>query len=338
LNPDGLGGEKGGYLVFAGAGVPRRSALDLDDDATRLFALGRHCVAAVVRAAHPARVHLPRYTCHSVKKTLAESGADIRFYPLGDDLLPRIDALRPGDLVIVNNYFGLIADRPSLRGWLRDRPDVVRLIDNTHSIGCANQFEAEMSFVSPRKFLPLTDGGILFDPLRVVGDDAMPADVDTSWQRVGWLFRAIDEGGRNPSYAEYLAFRRSLQSLPYARMSRVTRHLLGLCDLGAVLGQRCANYHRLLQRLPVHPMFADFEPTAQHSPIGFAVRVADARAAQQRLGGERIYAVRYWPELAEDPALNGVERELLDHTLIVPIGDTLTDEQVARVEAECGSR
>jgi hypothetical protein len=338
LNPDGLGGEKGGYPVFAGAGVPRRSALDLDDDAIRLFALGRHCVAAVIRAARPARVHLPRYTCHSIKRTLAECGADVRCYSLGDDLLPRIDALRSGDLVIVNNYFGLIAQRASLRGWLRDRPDVVRLVDNTHSIGCANQFDGEMSFVSPRKFLPLTDGGILFDPSRAVGDDAMPADVDASWQRIGWLFRAIDEGGRNPSYAEYLAFRQSLQTLPYARMSRVTQHLLGIHDLRAVLEQRCTNYRRLLQRLPAHPLFADFEPTAQHSPIGFAVRVDDARAAQQRLGRERIYAVRYWPELGEDPALNGVERELLDHTLILPIGDTLSDLQVARVEAECGFR
>jgi hypothetical protein len=338
LNSDWLGGEKGGYLVYAGAGVPLRNALDLDDDSVGLFALGRHCVQAVVRAARPARVHLPHYTCHSVKKTLTECGADVRFYSLSDDLLPRIDALKSGDLVIVNNYFGLMADRASLRCWLRDRTDVIRLVDNTHSIGCANQFEGETSFVSPRKFLPLTDGGILFDPSHLVGDDSMPADVDNSWQRAGWLFRAIDEGGRNASYAEYLAFRQSLQNLPYARMSRVTRHLLGIHDLRAVLEQRCANYKRLQQRLAAHPLFADFEPTAQHSPIGFAVRVADARAAQQRLGRERIYAVRYWPELSEDTALNGVERELLDHVLILPIGDTLTDQQVARIEAECGCR
>jgi hypothetical protein len=337
LNPDGLGGEKGGYLVFAGPGVPRRGELDLDDDAIKLFALGRHCVTAVVRAVRPARVHVPRYTCHSVKRTLAECGADVRFYSLGDDLLPRIDALRSGDLVIVNNYFGLLADRVSLRGWLHDRPDVVRVVDNTHSIGRANQFDGEMSFVSPRKFLPLTDGGILFDPSGVVGDGAMPGDVDASWQRVGWLFRAIDEGGRSPSYAEYLAFRQNLQTLPYSRMSRATRQLLGLYDLGAVLEHRCANYRGLLRRLPTHPLFTDFEPTAQHSPIGFAARVADARAAQQRLGRERIYAVRYWPELGDDLELNGVERELLNHTLIVPIGDTLSDRQVARVEAECSS-
>lgn len=334
----GLGGEKGGYLVFAGIGVPRRSALQLDDEAIRLFALGRHCVAAVVRAVRPARVHLPRYTCHSVKKTLADAGADVRFYSLDDDLLPRIDALRSSDLVIVNNYFGLIADRAALRRWLCDRNDVVKLVDNTHSIGGANQFDGVMSFVSPRKFLPLTDGGILFDPSRVISEDAMPADFDTSWQRMGWLFRAIDEGGRNPSYAEYLAFRQSLQTLPYARMSRVTRHLLGVYDLAAVLEQRRANYRTLQGRLPAHPLFTDFVPAAQHSPIGFAVRVADACAAQQRLGREGVYAVRYWPELDEDTALNGVERELLDHTLIVPIGDTLSDPQVARVEAECRAR
>lgn len=338
MNTGGLGGESGGYLVFDGAGVPRRSALDLDDTATRLFALGRHCIAAVVRARRLARVHLPRYTCHSVKKALADGGADVRFYSLGDDLLPRIDALRAGDLVIVNNYFGLMADRISPHSWFHDHSGISVLFDNTHSIGCANQFPGEMSFVSPRKFLPLTDGGILFDPSRVVGDDAMPAEFDASWQRVGWLFRAIDEGGRNLSYAEYLAFRQNLQTLPYTRMSKVTRHLLSIYDLGAVLEQRYVNYQRLLQRLPAHPLFAEFEPTRQHSPIGFAVRVADARAAQQRLGRERIYAVRYWPELDGDSALNSVERELLAHALIVPIGDTLSDVQVARVEAECNSR
>jgi len=326
----------GGYITFDSAGLERPGPFDPADEGgpPKLFALGRHCLEAVCRAARPGRLFLPTFTCESVKKVAARLGMDVRYYSISESFVPQVDALRQGDLLVLNNYFGLSAGSAPVAAWLREAGPRSCVIDDTQSIGMRNQFPGHASFLSPRKFLPLTDGGILFDPDGTVAEADMPQRRDMSWNRVEWLVRAIDERGRDPSYAAYADFRKGLQDLEYMRMSAVTQSLLAVIDIGAAIRSRNINFNRLRTALPIAPCFDWQEPRRQTSaPIGYPVFVADARDAQRRLSKHRIYATRYWPDLDTDTSTNSFEETLLRHLLIIPINVAASDAQLSALEA-----
>jgi hypothetical protein len=326
----------GGYITFDSAGLERPGPFDPAEQGgpPKLFALGRHCLEAVCRAARPGRLFLPTFTCESVKKVAARLGADVSYYSISESFVPQVDALRQGDLLVLNNYFGLSASSAPVLAWLREAGPRLCVIDDTQSIGIRNQFPGFASFLSPRKFLPLTDGGILFDPNGSVAEADMPQRQDMSWNRIEWLARAVDEQGRNPSYAAYADFRKGLQDLEYMRMSAVTRSLLAVFDVGVAIRQRNINFNRLRTELPIAPCFDGHAlRTEMFAPIGYPVFVADARDAQRQLSRQRIYAIRYWPDLDTDPRTSPFERTLLRHLLIVPINAAASEAQLSALKA-----
>ena len=323
----------GGYAIFSGAGFPVIDALGLDRPGVHGFSLGRHCLRAVSGTVRPARVWLPRFTCPSVKKAAEALGTPVSYYPLGEDLAPRLEEVGPRDLCVVNHYFGLSARLPGWKPTLAALAPDRWVIDNTQSLGLANPFPAHWSFTSPRKFLPVTDGGILYAAAnRRVDPATLPDLVDQSWSRMQWVFRAIDEGGRQASYAEYLEFRQNeVQSIPYARMSAVTHHLLQCYDVARVVGARNRRFEALRRVVPIHPAFREVALDAAECPIGFPIQVPDAARLQTDLARHGLYAVRYWPELAADDALNGHERTLLERTLLLPLDADCSDDQLSRL-------
>jgi hypothetical protein len=322
-------GELGGYLTLQN--LPPNScgaALLPPSSNVKLMALGRHCLELVCQSLKPSVVYAPRFTCHSVKSSLAKSRVKVEYYSLDGQLLPDISGVQEGGLVIVNNYFGLLGFMDYFHAWMNEQPRLTLLVDDTQSIGFGNQFPGEMSFVSPRKFLPVTDGGILYDDNDIVGVEQMPSIRDCSWERVKWLFRSIDEGGRDSSYSDYLVFRAEIQSLQFSAMSAVTEFLLAFYDLRSVIEQRRINFEYLNKHLRLDPKFCEVIPSATHSPIGFPLKVSNAAVAQKILAERRIYAIRYWPELQSDPVLNDLERELLEHFLFIPLNNKPTESQI----------
>jgi hypothetical protein len=313
--------ELGGYAVFTGAGWPVVDALGLDRPGVHGFSLARHCLRAVCGTVRPARLWLPNFTCPSVRKVAEQLGTSVSYYQLGEGLTPKLQDVGSRDLCVINHYFGLSARLPAWTSALATLAPERCVIDNTQSLGLSNPFPAHWSFLSPRKFLPVTDGGILYTAAGQTVDPAtLPDAIDQSWSRTQWLFRAIDEGGRSASYAEYLKFRQEeVQSIAYAQMSAVTRHLLARYDVAGLLQARNRRFEALRRALPIHPEFRCVVLDGLACPIGFPVQVPDAARLQAFLAGHRIYAVRYWPELAQGDVLNDYERALLDRTVLLPL-------------------
>lgn len=323
------GKDLGGYITFESAGFERLNQLGFGDNGPKCFALGRHCLEAVCKATRPRRILMPGFTCSSVKKIAAQQGADVEYYSLSETLVPQLETIHQDDLLVLNNYFGLSAGGDGFDAWLRVAAPPRCVIDNTHSMGVSNQFPGRLSFVSPRKFLPVTDGGILFDPEGLIPGDCMPTRQDVSWHRVAWLFRALDERSRDRSYGSYIEFRKGLQDLEYLQLSETTSHLLSVIDIKAVVRRRNENYKYLRSELPVHPCFAGLGQPGDFSPIGFPLFADDASDAQARLSKHRIYTIRYWPELDSDTSMNEFERELLRHVLIIPIDQRPSESQMS---------
>lgn len=331
MNHSVNGGDLGGYITFDDVDFinPNRSLLPAQG--AKLFALGRHCLEAACRSIRPKRVHLPLYTCASVKRALSRCDIKVDYYSLKDTLIPDVSGAALDELLVVNNYFGLLGAVPAFRKWLNQPATTQLLIDNTQSLGTKNQFPGLLSFVSPRKFLPVTDGGILYDELASINCASLPDGMDVSWGRIGWLFRAIDDGGRNQSYSEYLQYRETVQHIEYSRMSAVTRYLLSIFDVPSLVERRNDNFMKLNKIFPMHPCFNGVGSLGEFSPIGYPAYVKDAKQAQKRLGEHRIYTVRYWPELHSEKGLNAIEHDLLEHLLILPINRPASEEQLLKL-------
>lgn len=322
--------DVGGYTTFDDAVFVKPNQTLLPADKVKLFALGRHCLEAVCRSVKPKWVHLPLYTCASVKNVLAQYKIKVNYYSLKDNLTPDIPELADDELLLVNNYFGLLNEIPSFCTWLdKSAPPFLTLIDNTHSLGIANQFPGYLSFISPRKFLPVTDGGILYDEFSLVDNTALPDKTDISWNRMSWLFRAIDENGRNQSYAEYLQYRKSIQHIDYSNMSAVTRHLLSLFDIPSLIKLRNDNFMQLKKIVSMYSCFNQLSKLNEFSPIGYPAYAKNSKKAQKSLGEQQIYTIRYWPELCSENGLNDIERDLLEHLLILPINRPIGDKQLS---------
>lgn len=324
--------DVGGYIAFDLLGGVGKNQLSPDEKHVHFFSLGRHCLEAACRSLRPLRAHVPFFICDAVTQVFEKLGIPIVRYALSANLLPRVIDYRDEDLLLIVNYLGLCAQIPEFADYLALNSHRRVIIDNTHSMGLDNQFSGLMSFVSPRKFIPVPDGGILYDPRQTIAEACLPYRQDCSWDRVGWLFRCLDEGGRQPSYAEYVAHREAMQSLPYALMSNTTRSLLDYFDIQTLLQARASNFERLAHQVPIEPIFAAATASSTHSAIGYPVRVKDAESAQRKLAASGIYTVRYWPELSKRSLeLNSTERLLLDHMLVLPTSAPIADQHLDRI-------
>lgn len=124
---------------------------------------GRHALRALVRALRPARVLFPSFYCQDVLD--AADDAEVRAYgDAPEDERIDIDALdlRPGDMVVVTNNYGL--RRASPLGVLP--PSVTLVEDHTHDplSRWARESVADFAFASLRKWFPLPDGALLWSP------------------------------------------------------------------------------------------------------------------------------------------------------------------------------
>ncbi|MBT7942570.1 MAG: hypothetical protein HN719_04350, partial [Alphaproteobacteria bacterium] len=91
------------------------------DEAALWFSRGAWALAALVRwwqgeGDRPARLWLPDYFCNASTEAARDAGAELVFYPVGEDLHPQWPALRalarsaPPDLFVAVHYFGHAAD------------------------------------------------------------------------------------------------------------------------------------------------------------------------------------------------------------------------------------
>lgn len=105
------------------------------------------------------KIHIPEYLCPSLVKNIATLNIDIREYPVDDQLYPQLNSSifsEKESRVLVVNYFGI-------------RDDLFVLYESRRNSIIYDLAQAlfyplpanHSGFYSPRKFLGLTDGGIL---------------------------------------------------------------------------------------------------------------------------------------------------------------------------------
>lgn len=147
----------------------------------QLYGTGRDAMRALLSFGREKldwlRLWCPTFFCQDVVSALLDTGITVETYR--DDptrVEPDLDAIdvRPGDALLLVNYFGL-RDRSSAKKV----PDGVTVIeDHTHDPVSAWAWESQADFcvASLRKTLPIPDGGALWSPK----EHPLPASVPTT--------------------------------------------------------------------------------------------------------------------------------------------------------------
>lgn len=291
------------------------------------FQSGRSAFLALLRAARPNRVWMPRYLCDTMNAPLREAGigceqysVDERFEIIGEP------AVREHDWFYYVNYFG-VRDSYVDEVLSRFEPQHV-IVDNCQAF-FSRPRDCAATIYSPRKFFGVPDGGLLVTLCQV----EPPAQRDT-----GSLARSrhlIERLASTPEsgYTSYQAAEQSLESLEPHGMSQLTETLLSTIDLNQARLRRNDNF------LALHTKLAPFNRCALDvatvdGPLCYPLLI-EAPGLREHLIASRIFVATYWPDVARRVEADSVEAGLIKHLLPLPCDQRYSMVEMAQIADAC---
>lgn len=327
--------EYGGYNNLHNAWLRDRKPFFNNNKSIAMLSLGRHCLQLFKNIFQPSRIFLPKYTCPRLKHYASQIDIELKFYNIDENFLPILNGNKSNDVVIINNYFGMSSN---LKNWHSTMDRIAKesliLLDNTQCLLSKYSNAKYWSFFSPRKFLPVTDGGFILAPRNesIPKIYQFPQERDNSSGRVQWLFKALEDGDLSSSYDEFRTFRdNNLQKIPYAQMSQTTRFLMDVIDIEMTIKRRNRVFKQIKNFIEIHSAFSEFIISDSFSPIGFPVSVGCGPSTQHKLAKTGVYSVVYWPDLKSVKSMNKFERELTKKTLLLPINQKFDQSTLIKV-------
>jgi dTDP-4-amino-4,6-dideoxygalactose transaminase len=262
------------------------------------FANARGGFRWLLRRLGASRAWLPAFLCESMRDAATGAGCDVRLYALDERLRAGDDAwvaaLRPGDVVVVVDYFGHVLHAELARRCRSLGAVVVE--DASHALlSAAAGTLGDYVLWSPRKFAGLPDGGVLQSNLEPFGEVALPP-ADPAWWSV-----ALDAGVRRARFEaggprDFLPVHQQAEhdhpAEPVA-MSDFAQARARTLDWAGIAARRRANHAVLAGALAEF----DLMPAADAGtvPVGLTVRVPDRDRVRAALFAHDIFPSLLWP-------------------------------------------
>ena len=347
--------------ALAGGRAPDDEALAAPwrqgDEAAVWFSRGAWALAALVHWWRGAfdrrpRLWLPDYFCNQSTAPARDAGADLVFYPVGEDLQPRWPALRalagdaPPDLFVVVHYFGQAAEVGAAAAFCGET-GALMIEDAAHALGPAPGIGERGDFVlyCPHKTLAVRDGALLLARDRgVVAALGQAAAVlgSTPPGPGPWLARRLIQkvlpaallGARvrrtGPAFAADPAF---AALPPTPALSLLGRRLLaGAQAKMAAAGRLRRRNEEILRRARdggCRPFFA----SPPDAPYRFVLDCADDAEARFQALRRRGCPVSTWPDLAPEvlaePERHAAALALRRRLLFLPVHQSVPPARLA---------
>ncbi len=270
------------------------------------------------------RLWIPAYFCQEVAAALQTTGVFLAAYSDGPQQPePDLGALplRPGDVVLRVNFFGL---RVLPSAALLRTAGVEVIDDYTHDpwSDSATSSDADWCAASLRKTLPIPDGGALWSP---VGNALPPMAEPTSERRTASLEKLaamllkglyLERQAIEKETYRRLALHgeEHIASGEISGMPEWTRALVGTFPLEAWRARRRQNYFVLKEALTNLDWLTVLPPYAAEVCPFSVVLVLDSAARRawlrQKLIEARVYPAILWP--LEAPVVQGIGAEFVD--------------------------
>lgn len=302
--PKEIGGYFGLELPFFGDPFPTMVK----------YQSARGALRAVLEHVKPSRLLLPAYICDAVVQAVVDAGVQPEFYYIDEQLFPKnLSNYGEGNLLLYVNYFGLNDYNVSklLDLWPKDK----LIIDNSQAL-FSKPTEAIATIYSPRKFLGMPDGGLLFAPfLSMVEPEE--EDKDSVMRMRHLLIRAAYSA--RDGYADYLIAEKTLEkTLPLA-MSQLTRRILSSIDLKIIKQKRRHNFQILSNALCKYNMI-NFNLLNESVPLCYPLFNFEFQLGKikNHLISNNIYIPTYWHEVKNRVDGDAINIKLVDNCLPIP--------------------
>lgn len=262
---------------------------------------------AFLLAAKAKSVFIPNYICESVPDAIGKAGVSVKKYAIGPDFdisYPR--HLGDGEYFLVPDYFGVSADL--IHRVLKNMPLERVIVDCAQAYFAAYPAAAARIY-SPRKFLPVADGGFVATNLELASE---PADDQAAIAGYQYLLQRTVAPAETTRDA-YLDAEERMNDVSLRAMSGFTGNIIRTLDQEFIKSRRRENFQILdelasLNRLKVR--------LGEQAPLCYPLMIRNAGKIWQALLRLRIYTPRYWPNVE---AWSDFESALLSETLFLPI-------------------
>ncbi len=312
-------------------------------------------------------VLVPAYNCGGEVEAILAAGCEVVVYGVGHDGRADLQDLARrwtprAKAVLVIHHFGFPQPVVAIVDWARSRG--LRVIEDcahawlTQSDGRLLGTFGDVAIFSPRKSLPIPDGGVLL-PRPSIPGEAPPLEppdwrhcfrelVDATGRSVGRplgvplggaLLRAVrpwSPGGLKPlSRLEKPEDFASVAPRLAWRMSGVARRLLWATDHSEVVRRRRANYSLLLERFPrrkdLRPLFGELPAGVCPLYLPVVTEARDALWAHLERHGVASYRFWRWSHSAIPVSEHPNVAALRSQVLVLPVHQSLDPDDVARI-------
>lgn len=308
----------GGYFALEGTFAPAA----LYETALK-FQSARAAFSALLKVGGPKRVWVPRYICNSMLAPLQGARIEICFYDLREDfdIDPQI-RLKASDWLLYVNYFGL-CDAIE-QGLLRRFNPEQLVMDHAQALFSPAK-DCLATIYSPRKFLGIPDGGLLFSRLSM----PLPGETDNgSVDRCRHLLLRAD-GKLQAGYQAFKAAEATLEDFTPKRMSSLSRNIFHSSDIQGISLKRRQNFQILNERFgSINKIRVNLDRAQAPLcyPLWFERPIDRARLAQQN-----IFIPVYWHEVFNRSDSSSVEYNLALNCLPLPCDQRYGFEDIERL-------
>lgn len=261
----------------------------------------RSGIKLVVDQLKPRKIWLPSYLCPTIITAIDPEVSEIAFYSLnsqfGISSTNFITLIHPDDLFLVIDYFGFSFDKKILEQVRARGCQIIRDCSQALFFDHQNDDLCDYHLYSPRKFLGVTDGGILHFK---TGTKFVPPTLEGPNDEVLYLLnqalilrREFDLYGGNRIWNDYFKRGESRFTPGRSSMSELTRIMLEFAfEFDQIKEQRKQNYSVLGSKLGDLALFPVLSPEV--TPLGFPIRVQNRDVVQKGLFAKSIYPPIHW--------------------------------------------
>lgn len=292
--------EYGGYIELDTYRLPM-----LHERAVALNC-GRSCLAYLIRAKKIRKLCLPVFLCDSVAKLCRREDVALRYYAVGEDLLPRNPEPDPEEWLYLVNYYGQLTNE-TVR-WYKSRFDRV-IVDQSQAY-FQMPVENVDTFYTCRKYFGVADGAFLYTDARL--DESLP--LDESFERMHFLLGRFERTA-SEFYSLYADNNRLFAGEPVKQMSKLTRNLLHGLDYEFIRQRRTENFACL------DGCFAARNRLKLRTPSGafaYPLWVENGPELRRILAGKKIYIPTLWPNVLQELEKARVEYDMAENILPIP--------------------
>lgn len=284
---------------------------------------GRTAIWHAFRVTGCRAIWIPYYQCDSVRETLKEHGAVVKYYHTDFDFNP-ID-LNPADdeAALLVNYYGVMShDRMAELAKLTKHP----IIDNAQSFFC-KPVEGALNIYSCRKFVGCPDGSYVIgkDAHKYVEEYPQCFSSDTA----AFLLMRIEYGCEGKGYEARGLNEARIDHEPPMKMSKLTRTILDGTDYEYIRNKRRENFaiaHELLGGInKIDPTrYYDDETIPMVYPL-----VVEEDECIQRLYKAKHFQGHWWSYICDEHPEGSFEHWISRYVIPITI-----DQRYGREEIE----